>query len=223
MRGFDMANGLRVNTIRYLEVNQDKLNPQLGCGSVMKQIPKFYGGDAFHKAMAKYGISHTFADQPAKLHLQTDTVVRNLYLYSRESIPLHENFYNAFRKRPVLLIVDYKKESVWFIGDTQKQLPFVNYYRDVMPHIVREWGIILSGSFQGLTPLGWQNLYDAINYRFISANPKIKTVEILSIVNDVRWRPPVLNLGINFLNISLPDVIREKINEVLQSTSQGGF
>ena len=113
------------------------------------------------------------------------------------------------------MLIDYNQESVWFIGEVEKRLAFVNYYRDIIPNILKEFGIVLSGSYGRLLPVGWQNIFDVIDDEFAKTHTEVKTIEILSVITDARWRQPILSIGISLLNLSTPEIIHEKICEVL--------
>jgi hypothetical protein len=211
-----MPSSSRVETFRWLEIDQDKLSPRIGCGLVLQHVPKFYGGEAFNKIFERYDIMNIYADKVAQGLLQKEEIVKYFCANALKSVSLNENFRLIFADYPIILLIDYKKESVWFLGVVENRLPFINYYREVVPNILKESGILLSGSFNRLLPIGWQNLYDVIINDFIEENPPVKTIEILSVITDARWRQPILGIGINLLNLAALKTVNGKISSILR-------
>ena len=211
-----MPHGSRIENYRWLEINQDKLNPKIGCGLVIQRIPKFFGGEAFDKILERYDAKNIYADKVAQGLLQKEEIIKYFCANALKSVALNENFRLTFADHPMILLVDHKKESAWFLGIAENRLPFINYYRDVVPYILKESGILLSGSFSRLLPIGWQNLYDIIENDFIQENPQVKTIEILSVITDTRWREPILGIGINLLNLLTANTVKEKISTILK-------
>ncbi len=211
-----MPQGSRIEVFRRLKIDQDKLSPRIGCGLVLQRTPKFYGGEAFNKILERYDIKNIYADKIAQGLLQKEEIVKYFCANALKSISLNENFRLIFANYSIILLFDYKKESAWFLGIVENRLPFVNYYREVVPNILKESGILLSGSFNRLLPIGWQNLYDVIINDFIQENPQVKTIEILSVITDVRWRQPVLGIGIYLLNLASVKAVSEKISSILR-------
>jgi hypothetical protein len=211
-----MAHGLRIETFRWLAIDRSKLSPKIGCGMVLEQVPKFYASDTFNKVFASYDINSIYADKPAQALLQTENIVKHFCMNAFGSLPLNENFRTMFAKHQIILLIDKKVKSAWFIGSIENRLPFINYYREIIPNIFKEIDITLSGSLMRILPIGWQNLYDFTATDFLKYHRQVKTIEILSVITDARWRSPVLSLGINLLNLMTPDTIRDKVLEVLK-------
>jgi hypothetical protein len=211
-----MPQGSRIEVFRWLEIDQDKLSPRIGGGLVLQRTPKFYGGEAFNKILERYDIKNIYADKIAQGLLQKEEIVKYFCTNALKSISLNENFRLTFANYSIILLIDYKKESAWFLGIVENRLLFVNYYREVVPNILKESGVSLSGSFNRLLPIGWQNLYDVIINDFVQENPQVKTIEILSVITDVRWRQPILGIGINLLNSASLKTASDKISSILR-------
>jgi hypothetical protein len=211
-----MPQGSRIEVFRWLEIDQDKLSPRIGGGLVLQRTPKFYGGEAFNKILELYDIKNIYADKIAQGLLQKEEIVKYFCGNALKSISLNENFRLTFANYSMILLIDYKKESAWFLGIVENRLLFVNYYREVVPDILKESGVSLSGSFNRLLPIGWQNLYDVIINDFVQENPQVKTIEILSVITDVRWRQPILGIGINLLNSASLKTASDKISSILR-------
>ncbi|MBS4016496.1 MAG: hypothetical protein KGZ86_08710 [Candidatus Latescibacteria bacterium] len=210
-----MQNALRVEIFSWLPVEQDKLSPRIGCGLVLVNIPKFHGSDAFRQILAGYRIKNIFADKTAQKLLKTEKIVQQFCTNALASISLNENFRTVFKNYRMIFLIDQQKESAWLIGDVENRLPFLSYYREVVPNILKEMGITLTGSFTRLLPIGWQNFYDVIDKDIFKTHPEVTVIEILSIITDARWRNQVLGIGINLLNLTTPATIQQRIIEVL--------
>lgn len=210
-----VTNKLRIEKFRCLEINRAILSPKLGCGLVLQKIPKVNLNMAMEKALAAYKINKYFADKPAAKFIQDEKYIKQFYANVQSAMLLSENFQKTFDKIPIIMVYDYSQESAWFIGDVEGRLVFTNYYRDIMPNILKEFKVGLVGSYARLLPLGWQNLYDVIDAEFVKSNPAVKTIEILSVITDARFRNSVLSIGINLLNLGTPETIKEKIQEVI--------
>jgi hypothetical protein len=212
-----MATSLRIDTFKWLSIEQKYLSPLLGCGLVLKRIPKLHTSDVFEKVMSGYKASKIYADKPAQKVMQTEKLIKYFCQSALSGVPLNENFRNVFAPYNLILLIDINEESAWFIGDVENRLALVNYYRDVVPNILKAFGIIVTGSVVRLMPVGWQNLYDVIDENLVKSYPDIKSVEILSLITDARYRSHVLSIGINLLNLTSPEVIREKILNAIKS------
>lgn len=210
-----MASGLRVETFAWLNIEQDRLSPKIGCGLVLVNLPKLYVSDAFRQVFAGYKIDNIYADKPAQKLLKNEKIVQQFCSNALAAISLNENFRTVFKNFRVILLVDQSKSSAWFIGEVENRLPFLNYYREVVPNILKSMGIILTGSITRLLPIGWQNLYDILTNEALKNNPEVKIIEILSIITDTRWRNNILGIGINLLNLTTPKTIEQQIVEVL--------
>ena len=208
--------GLRIETFRWLTVEQDKLSPNIGCGMVLKRTPKFYGSDAFNKVLSSYSIRNIYTDTVAQKLLQSEKTIKQFYTSALSLMSLNDNFRITFANSQLFLLVDFDKESAWILGEVENRLLFINYYRDLVPNILKEFGIVISGSYGRLMPVGWQNLYDVIDAEFVKSYSDIKTIEILSVLTKARWRSPILSIGINLLNLAAPETIREKVAEVFE-------
>lgn len=216
-----MITGLRIEKNRYLVIDQDILNPRIGCGLVLTKIPRYHNiSEMFRKALNVYGIKTLYADKACQLLLEKDSVVKEFSQNALNAMPLHNNLQKVFSPKQVFLLIDQTKETGWFLAEAENRLPFLNYYKDVVPILMKKFGILLSGSIQRLLPLGWQNLYDVFDEDFIKNHPEIKSIEILSVLTDTRFRYPVLSIGINLLNINPADTVREKVLEVLKPPYQ---
>lgn len=210
-----MQNSLRIETFCWMRVEQDKLSPRIGCGLVLVNLPRLHTSDAFHQVFAGYRIQNVYADKTAQKILRTEKIVQQFCANALAAIALSENFRIVFKNFRIILLVDQNKESAWFIGDVENRLPFLNYYRDVVPNILKEMGIAFTGSFTRLLPIGWQNLFDVIEQDIFKTHPEVKAIEILSVITDTRWRNRVLGIGINLLNLTTPATIQERILGVL--------
>jgi hypothetical protein len=209
--------GLRIESYAWLLIEQDKLSPRIGCGLTLVNIPRFHGSDTFRQILVNYSIKNLFADTSAQKLLKNEKIVKQFCTNAIAAISLNENFRLVFRNYHVILLIDQQKESGWLIGDVENRLPFLNYYREIVPNILKEMGIILNGSLTRILPIGWQNLYDIIKNECFKDHPEVKAIEILSVVTDARWRNHVLGIGINLLNLMTPATIQQRITEVLAS------
>ncbi|MCS7258098.1 MAG: hypothetical protein NZ601_01805, partial [candidate division WOR-3 bacterium] len=114
-----------------------------------------------------------------------------------------------------ILLIDKHVESAWILTEAENRLPFINYYKEIVPKVLKEFGVILSSIHPQVLPVGWQNLYDVFDEKFIKTHSEIKALEILSTLTDIRYRNYVLSIGVNLLNLSSPEIIKQKILEVL--------
>ncbi len=211
-----MLNNLRIVKNRYLIIDQSILNPRIGCGLVLATIPRYYNiSEQFRKALSVYGIKILYADKNAQLFLEKENLVKDFCQNALTGMALHSNLQKVFNDKQIFLLIDPSKETGWLLAKPENRLPFLNYYKDVVPILLKRAGILLSGSSQRLLPLGWQNLYDVFDEDFIKNHPEIKSIEILSVLTDTRFRYPVLSIGINLLNIKPADAVRDKVIEVL--------
>ncbi len=210
-----MSNKLRIEKNKWLEINCDLLSPKLGCGLALQQVPKFHISAAMDKVLSAYKIKNAFADGAAQKILQDEKIIKQFYTNAVSSMPIEENFQSALNNITMYMLIDFHQESVWFIANVDGRLAFINYFRDVVPNIFKQFNLGFSGSLARLLPIGWQNLFDVIDSDFIRINPEVKTIEILSVLIDVRFRSSILGIGTNLLNHNTPDEITKKIQEIL--------
>ncbi len=211
----NMQSPLRIEQFAWLYIEQDKLSPRIGCGEVLASLSELHASDAFMQVLAGYKINKIYADKTAQKLLKTEKIVHHFCTNALSAMPLNENFRTVFKNFRTILLIDQSKESAWFIGDVEKRLPFLNYYREVIPNILKTIGITVTGSYTRLLPIGWQNLFDIIEKDIFKSHPEVKTVEILSVITDARLRNQVLGIGINLLNLTTPATIQERLAEVL--------
>lgn len=215
-----LVNLTRLESKCWLEINRDKLSSHLGCGLVLSQTPKFHSSEAFHQVFRSYQIQNIYADKTAQKILRTEKIVAVFCKNALAGVALNENFRSVFQKYKLIFLLDRQKESCWILGDADNRLPFLNYYREIIPNILREYGINLTGSTVRLLPIGWQNLYDLIEMEIFKEHPEIKNIEILSLITDVRYCNNTLGLGINLLNLSTPQTIYHRIKDVLSHVTK---
>ncbi|MCX7784645.1 MAG: hypothetical protein N2201_00200 [candidate division WOR-3 bacterium] len=216
-----MVSNLRIVKNWYLVIDKNLLNPKIGCGLVLSHIRRYHNiSEMLQKALNVYHIRTLFADKPAQALLEDDAIVKEFCKNALSMMPLHSNLQNSFSIQQVFLLIDPSEDTGWLLGAAENRLQFLNYYKDVVPVLMKKFGILLSGSTPRLLPLGWQNLYDVFDEEFIKSHPEIKSIEILSVLTDTRFRYPVLSIGINLLNIKTADAVREKVLEVLKPPCQ---
>jgi hypothetical protein len=213
-----MLGKLRLEVNRWLEIEVHRLNPLIGCGLVLSKIPRFYPSEAFQQIFYGYHIKKLYADKECQKLLNTEKIVDVFCHNALKGIPLGENFRTVFYNYRAILLIDKAVKNCWFLGESENRLPFINYYREIVPKILKEHQIILSGAFHQLLPIGWQNLYDVFDEKFIKLHSEIKGLEVLSTITDTRYRNYVLGVGINLLNLSAPETIKKKIIEALEAS-----
>jgi hypothetical protein len=209
-----MAAVLRVQVERMLVLNSGFLSPRIGCGLMLTKVPLYRGNEVFMDCMRTYNYPNVFADKPAvKLFDDNETLMRQ-FCDNAESnkMALKLNFRAVYAPKDIYLAVDTNKRAAYFLAETEFKLALLNYYRDALPNIAKVLNLTLGGSPGRLTPVGWQNLYDVTNdVNFKLDYAAVERIEGSASVPAVRWRSPVLEIGVNLLNFSDPRTIREGI------------
>ncbi|MCX8014605.1 MAG: hypothetical protein N2748_01170 [candidate division WOR-3 bacterium] len=206
---------LRITEQKWLFVDQDKLNPNIGCGLCLKKTPKFHLSDALMGVFQNYGIKQIFADKSAQQILENSNTIKQFYTNANAKMLLSDNFRITFAQFAIYLIIDKAKQSAWFLADAENRLIFNNYYKEIFMTNCSKLGITIVGSQARLNEIGWQNLYDVFDEEFIRSLPPIKTIEIMTNIPDVRWRNPNLSLSISLLHLTEPEDIRQAINKAI--------
>ncbi|MEO0083319.1 MAG: hypothetical protein ABIK33_02900 [candidate division WOR-3 bacterium] len=202
---------LRIAEHKWLFIEQDKLNPNIGCGLCLKRTPQYHFPDALQRVFQTYQIKQIFADKSAQQILEDINVIRQFYNNANAKMLLSDNFRITFAHYLIYLIIDKTKQSAWFLADAENRLIFNNYYKEMFLTICSKFGIALAGSYARLIEVGWQNLYDVFDEDFIKSLPMIKTIEIMTNIPDVRWRNPNLSISISLLHLANPEEIRQTI------------
>jgi hypothetical protein len=217
-----MAVALRINTERMLTINSGFLSPRISCGLMLTKVPPYQANDVFRDVMRTYGHPNLYADKPAAKILDEDEDLMRQFCANAEAnkMVLKPNFRGVYSSKEVYLALDAHKKAAYFLTAPEHKLALVNYYRDAMPNIVKILNVTLGGSTNRLTPVGWQNLHDVLNdITFRVDYPELDRIEITASLSDIRWRNPTLEIGINILNFSNPNAIREGIRKEVKGFS----
>ena len=122
--------------------------------------------------------------------------------------PLRQNFRSVYGNLEVYMAMDATAKTAWFVADANNRVAMVNYYRDAVSLGLKPLGVLLLGSIVRITPAGWQNLFDLLTDKFFNANPGIHRIEIMGVLDGVRWRANTLGLGVTLLNFrELPEIV----------------
>ncbi len=197
-----MPERLRFENLRSLEISFNQLSPKFGCGLMLSSLPLFNSCDPLVTVMANYGFEKIYADKPAQKILSNSGLLKTFYENAfKNKTPLQQNFRSTFGNQEIYLVFDTELKSAWFISEPHNKIALTNYFRDALSLRLKSEGILLVGSTNKLTPVGWQNLYDLLQEKFMSRLGRIERIEIMSLMSEVRWRPPTLGLGVTMLNM----------------------
>ncbi len=189
---------------------------------MLDKLPRFTGSDPLNAVMANYGYQRIAADVPAQKILTNPGLLKNFYDNAfTNKTPLPQNFRSVYGTQEIYLAYDSGLKGVWFISDPQNRIALLNYFRDAVSLGLKADGILLLGSTPKLTPVGWQNLHDLLDDDFLKQYRPIERVEIMSILPGVRWRPPILGLGVTFLNMKELREIRATVAAAIRGGGEG--
>ncbi len=169
---------------------------------MLARLPRFDSSDPLNNTMKNYGYEKLFADKPAQKIITQPNLLKSFYDNAlNNKMFLVDNFRAVFGKLEVYLAYDPNIKTAWFVSLPENKIYLANYFHEALIFNLKKLGIHLTGSPARLTPVGWQNLYDLLSEDFLGNHGPIKRVEIITIISDVRWRPPTLGLGVTFLNM----------------------
>ena len=209
-----MAVSLRIVTEKMLAVNSSWLSTKIGCGMMLAGMPRYPANEVLHEVMRGYGHSDIHADKQAAKYLDSNESLLRTFCANAEEgkMPLKANYRAVFGKKDTLLVLDLNGRSCYFVLAPENKLALNNYYRDVAPGMMQSFGIVLSGSTNRLTPVGWQNLHDLMTIGdFRNDFSDARKIEVMSSLPTCRWRAPEIELGVNMLNFSDARSIRESL------------
>lgn len=213
---------IRLEVERSIEISIARLSDRIGCGLMLRGLPKFDREEPLMNVMGSYGYTEVFADRPAQKILSNRGLLKSFYQNAfNNKTKLRNNFFQVYREQNLFLAHDPTVKHCWFVADPQNRMALVNYYRDAGSLGLKSLGIILVGATVRLTPAGWQNLYDLLTDRFFELHSEVKRVEVLSVLSGVRWREPNLGLGVTFLNFREMDQISQSTEAALRGESGG--
>jgi hypothetical protein len=215
-----MAAALRINVEKSLNINSTFLSPRIGCGQMLTRIPKYQGNDILIQVMRGYNLTDIHADKPAAKILEDNPDLMRTFCANAEAAktPIKQNFRGVYGQKEVYLVLDLGRSAAWFLTAPDNRLALVNYFRDAMPSILKAFKLTLGGSTNRLQPVGWQSLHDIVSdVNFRSDYPLVDRLEVMASLATVRWRQPVLEIGVNLLNFSDLREIRDAINAQVKS------
>jgi hypothetical protein len=217
-----MPSRLRLEQNHSLEISFAKLSPRIGCGLMLKNLPRANLSDPLVNVMSNYGLTTLAADKAAQKLVDNSGLLKGFYDNAfTHKLPLKQNFRTTYGHLEVYLAHDPQARSAWFIAEPQNRMALANYFRDAASLGLKALGILLVGSTARLTAVGWQNLYDLWTDNFITAHSTVQRVEVMSILSGVRWRSPCLGLGVTLLNIRELQEIRASA-EAAMGGADGG-
>jgi len=200
----------RIEAERSVEVSLARLSPRFGCGQMLKDLPRFDHPEALVNIMDNYGYRTLHGDKAAQRLLGNSGLLKPFYDNAFSvKLKLRQNFFQSFNQQDLLLAHDPKLKAAWFVGEPRNRMALDNYYRDAVSLGIKAAGITLTGATVRLTPVGWQNLHDLMTDTFIEHNPEVKRIEVMSVIDGVRWRHPSLGLGVTFLNFRETGRVRD--------------
>lgn len=212
----------KLDQYRCIEISLAKLSPRIGCGLMLHNVPKVEFSDPMINVMANYGITTLYADRPAQKLVDNSGLLKSFYDNAfTNRTPLRQNFRQSYGHLDVFLAYDTQARSAWFVAEPPNRMALANYYRDATALGLKTLGIQLLGSTARLTGLGWQNLHDLVSDKFLAAHPAVQRVEVMSILSGVRWRTPVLGLGVTVMNIKDIPEIREMVEAAMRGEGGG--
>jgi hypothetical protein len=196
-----MPTKLRLEAYRSLEISFATLSPLFGCGLMLNGLPRFNASDPLHNTMTNYGCENLFADKAAQKLVENSGLLKQFYDSAfTNKTPLRQNFRSVYGHLDVFLAIDATTKTAWFVADPTNRVALMNYYRDAVSIGLKPLGVLLLGSTVRLTPAGWQNLFDLLSDKLFNAHPEVHRVEIMGVLDGVRWRANTLSLGVTLLN-----------------------
>jgi hypothetical protein len=209
-----MPVALRIVAEKMLNVKAAWLNPRIGCGLMLANLPRYDANDVLRDVMREYGYTNINADKAAVKFLDGNESLLRTFCGNAEDarLEIKPNFRMVFAGKDVYLVLDLEARTAYFLAAPENRLTLNNYYRDAVAAMMQELKIALSGSTSRLTSVGWQNLNDLVaetNFRFTL--PEVERIEVMSTLPAARWRKPVLEIGLNLLNLSDPKSIHQAV------------
>jgi hypothetical protein len=203
-----MPTKLRLEAYRSLEISCALLSPKYGCGVMLGSLPRFNASDPLHNAMSNYGYENLFADKAAQKTVENSGLLKQFYDNAfANKMPLRQNFKGVYGHLEVLMAIDAAAKTAWFVADPTNRVALMNYYRDAVSLGLKPLGVLLLGSTVKLTSAGWQNLHDLLTDKFFNDHAGIQRIEIMSVMDGIRWRAGTLSLGVTLLNFrELPEI-----------------
>ena len=196
-----MPTKLRLETNRSLDISIAMLSPAYGCGLMLRGLPRFNASDPLLNAMSNYGFPNVAADREAQKLVQNPGLLKQFYENAfTNKLPLRQNYKGVYGHLEVFMATDAGTKSAWFVAEPPNRAALLNYDRDAVSFGLKPLGVLLLGSTVRLTAPGWQNLHDLLSDKFFNVHPEIQRIEIMSVLDGARWRPPTLSLGVTMLN-----------------------
>ena len=196
-----MPTKLRLEIHRSLEISFATLSPNYGCGLMLRSLPRLNASDPLYNAMSNYGYENLFADKAAQKIVENSGLLKQFYENAfTNKLPLRQNFKGVYGHLEVLLAIDAAAKTAWFVADSPNRAALLNYYRDAVSLGLKTLGVLLLGSTVRLTAAGWQNLHDLVTDKFFNMHPGIQRIEIMGVLDGIRWRANTLSLGVMMLN-----------------------
>ena len=196
-----MPTKLRLEAYRSLEISSATLSPAFGCGLMLRDLPRFNASDPLHNTMANYSYENLFADKPAQKLVENSGLLKQFYDSAfTNKTPLRQNFRSVYGHLEVFMAIEAAVKTAWFVADPTNRVAFMNYYRDAVSLGIKPLGVLLLGSTVRLTPAGWQNLFDLLSDKLFNAHPEVQRIEIMGVLDGVRWRANTLGLSVTLLN-----------------------
>jgi hypothetical protein len=196
-----MPTKLKLETYRSLEISSALLSPKYGCGVMLRSLPRFNASDPLHNAMANYGYENLFADKAAQKTVENSSLLKQFYDAAfTNKTPLRQNFKNVYGHLGVFMALDVTKHTAWFVAEPANRMALENYFREAVSLGLKPLGVLLLGSTVKLTSAGWQNLHDLLTDKFFNDHAGIQRIEIMSVMDGIRWRAGTLSLGTTLLN-----------------------
>jgi hypothetical protein len=204
-----MPTKLRLDAYRSLEISFATLSPAFGCGQMLYNLPRLNASEPLHNTMRNYGYENLFADKAAQKMIENSGLLKQFYDSAfTNKTPLRQNFRSVYGHLEVYMATDATAKTAWFVADPTNRVAFMNYYRDAVSLGLKPLGVLLLGSVVRITPAGWQNLFDLLTDKFFNANPGVHRIEIMGVLDGVRWRANTLGLGVTLLNFrELPEIV----------------
>lgn len=212
-----MPTKLRLELNRMLEISFATLSPTYGCGSMLRSLPRFSSSDPLLDIMSNYGYQEVAGDKAAQKLVANPGLLRQFHENAfSNKLPLADNYKDVYGHLEVFLATDAAAKTAWFVADPPNRIALLNYYRDAVSFGLKPLGVLLLGSTVRLTAAGWQNLHDLLTDDFFNIHPGIQRVEIMSVLDGVRWRANTLGLGVTMLNFrELPEIETAAVKALL--------
>jgi hypothetical protein len=206
-----------------LLLNSGFLSPAIGCGMMLTRIPSYHTPAVLRDIMHSYGCPNLFADKAAVQIIEGNEDLARAFSENADAgLPLKLNFRTVYLPTGMHLAVDVRRQAAYFLAEPEHTTTLTNYHRDAMPHVARVLKLTIGGTPGRLTGVGWQNLYDVTTDVSFRRNcPPLKRIEITAGTQTVRWREPVLEVGINLLNFSSAPAIRKAISDEIRPERRG--